>query len=80
MQDHAPFLRTDEFQQVIYTSAGTIDVIATDQNAARHRARLLSHGFARLRGAARRFLARLARASSVRLDGTPDADLVQSRF
>ncbi|WP_342361286.1 hypothetical protein [Terrarubrum flagellatum] len=67
--DRYPFPRSDNFQQVIYTSAGTIDVIATDQVARQHNAHIVAKGLAIGLAALRNGVARLLHATANRLDG-----------
>ncbi len=71
MAAHDFFPRSDAFQQVIFTPAGTIDVIATDQAARRHNAVLAAQGAGWARDAIRRGLARGLRAAAAWLDAAP---------
>ena len=61
----------DAFQQVIFTPAGTIDVIATDGLARRRNSRLAAEGATRAHRALRRGLANGLRAVAGWLDVAP---------
>ena len=68
MSAYSHFPRIDTFQQIVYTPAGTIDVIATDQRARLQNAQLLARGVSFGFGALRRGAAYLLRAVAGWLD------------